>query len=401
MPLRPSHISARRALARRAAPALAAAAAVTVLLPRPAAAQAGGEALRYELRDADGPATQALTAGAEEATPLPDVSEDRTPEQVIQAEGLALRGSLEGTLTWESATLRMLGDAPVRDGPGGTLMQKWPEIRGEATYETVETSVRRGDRDGTIAGREAAHHVLEARLLRHGERRSHHYRITADLWVLEDLPFSWAPFGAHSTSLPAYDPRLRDAMKAELEELGLVARAVVVVDFELLSEGDTPGDPSNAGSKSVKAFEIANLERVPAPERPDAPLVDAGFPDRLQAAVMERPGAVCRGAAAGEAPAVVAEEVPEGGRDGIVSWLARMCEEQPLPLFHAILMEEVEAAGDWTPVCERAVLDEGSEAFARSVYPEAKAEAFLEMVPAEDRERFLARVRPACERQGG
>lgn len=399
MNIRPFLTPARRPLSRLVVPGMAALASIALLLPRPAAAQEG-EALRYELRDAEPPATQALTPGAEEEVPVPDVSGDRTPEQVIQGAGLALRGPLDEALTWESASLRMLDDAPASEGPGGMLVRAWPALRDEVTYETVEVSVRRGDRDETIAGREAAHHVLEARLLRHHERRSHHFRITADLWVLEDLPFSWVPFGAHSTSVAAYDPRLREAMAAELEALGLVARAVTLVDYELLSEGDTPGDPSNSGSKSVKAFEIAELTRVPAPERPDAPLVDAGFPDRLQAAVMDRPGEICRGAAAGEAPALVEEEVPEGHRAGVVSWVAEMCEGQPHRLFFGILMEEAEAAGDWTPICDRAVLDEGPEAFARSVFSGEKAGAFLELVPAEDQARFLAQVRPACEREG-
>lgn len=380
------------------APALAAAA-VILLLPRAAAAQA--EAVRYELRYAAPSATQALTFGAQEEMPVPDVSGDRTPEQVVQDGGLALRGPLDGTLTWKSANLRMLAGAPVRDGPAGTLVRNWPEVRGEVTYETVEASVRRGARDDTIAGREAAHHVLEARLLRHHERRSHHYRITAHLWVLEDLPFSWAPFGANSNSLPGYDPRLREAMAAELEELGLVARAVTRVDHELLSEGDTAGDPSTGGSRTARAFEIADLARVPAPERPDAPVVHADFPGRLEAALLDRPGEICRGAAAGEAPALVEEEVSEGHRAGIVSWLAEICEEQPHGLFFALLVQEARAAGDWTPICERAVLDEGPRAFARSVYAEEKARAFPELVPEEVQEQFVARVRSICESGGG
>lgn len=371
------------------------------LAPEPTSAQEAGQALRYELREAEPPASRVLTPGAEQEIRVPDVGEDRTPEQVVQGSGVTLRGPAGRPLTWDSATLRMVDGAPVAEGPGGTLVKRWPEPRGEYSYGAVRAEARRGERDATVAGREAAHWVLEAELVRDHPERTHRYRITSHLWILEELPFSWAPFGAHTTSVPAYDPRLREAMTAELEGLGLVARAVTVVEFELVPAGGTAGERRSAGSTSVRAFEIAALERGPAPGGPPGPVVDAAFPTALEAAVMGRPAATCAAADAGEAPAVVREHVPESHRPAVVDWLAGMCREQAAGLFSEMLAAEVEEAGSWAPVCGGAVFGEGPEAFARSVYSEENAGAFLEMLSAGEQRQVMDRIRPACERSGG
>lgn len=365
-----------------------------------AAAQETGEALRYELRTADGPATQALTPGATEEPDVPDVSADRTPTEVIQAPGVTLVGPLGEELTWESSHLRMVDNAPVREGPGGTLVERWPEPRGEVTYGPVMVQTRRGGRDAAVAGREATHYVLEAELLRRHPGRDHHYRITSELWVLEDLPFTWAPFGTGSTSLPSYDPRLREAMERELERLGLVARAVTTVDFELLDDEDTPGDPSNAGSTSVKAFEIANITRVPAPERPAAPVLSGGFVDRLERAMMTDPAGTCARATAGEMLEVVREGVPSSHREAVLSQVATGCEKAPGELFLGVLEARVEEEGEWGPLCAGITFDEGSEAFARSAFPDGEtADGFLRMLSEVEQREMMAMIEPVCERE--
>lgn len=387
---------ARSALALTAAVLGAAALAA----PPSATAQEAGEALRYELRTADGPATRALTPGAAEEPAVPDVSADRTPTEVIQAPGVTLVGPLGEELTWESAHLRLVDNTPVRDGPGGTLVGSWPDPGDDVSYGPVVVEVRRGDRDAAVAGREATHYVLEAELLRRQPGRDHHYRITSELWVLEDLPFTWAPFGRYTTSLPSYDPRLREAMEKELERLGLVARAVTTVDFELLDEDDTPGDPSNAGSTSVKAFEISNLTRAPAPERPAGPVVAAEFMDRLGRAVMADPAGTCARATAGEMLEVIREGVPSSHREAVLSEVAARCERDAADLYTEVLLARVEEAGEWGPLCAEVTFGEGPEAFARSAFrDEATSEGFLRMVSETEQEELMATIEAACEEE--
>lgn len=362
-----------------------------------AAAAQEGEAYRYELRNAGGPAVQALTEGAEEKPPVPDVSGDRTPQQVLQGPGITLVGPLGEELTWESAQTRLMDNARVMSGgAGGTLIKSWPELRVEVDYETLRVDVRRGNDDATVAGRDAKHYVMEAELLRrHPEgRKDQRFLITSQLWVLEDLPFSWAPFGVLSDALPSYDSRLRAAMEEELAELGLVARAVTTVGFEVLGPDDAPGDPSNGGSTQVKAFEIANISRTSAPVGPDAPVVTKAFTRRLERALTQRPAEMCGQLVAGEIPDVIRKGIPEADRAGVVSSLAAHCEEDPSGLFFGLL--EPIYTEDPEAFCQAVSSAEDPDALARAIFTDVQARGFDEMLSPEEKEEFAAKVRPAC-----
>ncbi|MFW5946874.1 MAG: hypothetical protein ACOCUW_00165, partial [Gemmatimonadota bacterium] len=190
-------------------------------------------------------------------------SGDRVPLRVVQGPEVTWVVPEGGPLTLASAVAVLRDNAPVVAGPGSLLVRGW-ERAPAAAYDTLSVELIRGVRDRPLAGRTADHYVLRALVERRdspgGLPRRH--RVTADFWILSDVPFTWAPFAA-SGWLPRRFPHLREELEPRLSELGLVGRAEIRVEESLLLGGQPLG-----GDREAAAFEVSDLRRMEAPPVP-------------------------------------------------------------------------------------------------------------------------------------
>lgn len=370
--------------------------------PAPAAAQEAAQAYSYEVRFLEDPEMELPDGDGEETLGVPDFSADRSPRRVVQGSRVALLGSLGEELTWETARRKMLDNMPVRPAGGAldglAIAKMWQPPVVEPAYDELSVDVRRGDHDETIAGRQASHYVLEAELRRTVHRRGQHYLITAHLWVLEDLPFSWIAFGTGSDDLPSHDRELRGALEEELTDLGLVARALTEVRFRLV-----PVDDARPSTWSVekRGFEIANLAAAEAPAGPSLPVVTRDYTTRMMETIMARPGEFCGAVSEGQAPEAITDGAPEAlDQDQVVARLAGLCQEQTVGLFFGILeegLEDPEASEEnFEALCRAVSAAESPDALAEALFTDEQARGFREMLTAGEKEQFVAKIRPAC-----
>lgn len=314
------------------------------------------------------------------------IGEDRTPLRVVQGAELTWVVPEGDSLTLEDAVLILSRNAPVRPGSGPVLVRGWDPAPA-ARYDTFDMALQRGDRDRSVAGRAAHHYRLQAVTRRAmGGDPDQHYEFTADLWIIPDVPHSWAPFGYGTRSLPRVVPRLRDRLDARLSELGLVGRAVIRTRYTMLRDGERDG------SRRVDAFEISALERAETPPAP-GPVVDRSVVEAIEERLTTRPSAVCAAVTTGEAPEALVGDVPA---DAVAAMLADLNDKCSSPeLYFAML--EGRLRSDPDPVCAAAASAPDARGLAEAVFTEAQRSAFLELMDEGDRTRFHAELRRYCE----
>lgn len=235
--------------------------------------------------------------------------------RVIHAPRLTWVVDAGRTPSLASARLFLDGHEAVTPGPGSLLLRGWEPDPGSIRVVGLERV--RGDRDRTVAGRRAEHHTVRATLEGEtpfaGRRR---FTVTAHVWTLPGLPFSWAPFTADRAGLPWRFPALRDPLRRHLEPLGLAARAVVEV-----TEAPASGDPA---PPEVTGFEIADLGRTGAPPVPGV-VVDRELADALRRLAERRPRQVCAAARDGDLPGVIEARVDLDVRSSLLGFLEGHC----------------------------------------------------------------------------
>lgn len=254
--------------------------------------------------------------------------ETRPPLRVIHGPEVTWLLADGRSATLESARLLLHGNAPVTHGPGSLLVRGWPESASDGP-DSVSFELVRGDQDREVAGRMAIHYYLLARVIRrewvpaavdglerHPERR---YRVTAELWLIPGLPFTWAPFASRPESLPALLPGLRDDVEKRLEDLGMVARAVTRISLE--PSGDNGGHP---GDERLSGFEVSNIQPTRALPAP-GPIVERATADALVRLLRDHRRTVCASASHGDLPAVMESRVPPESRPALLGYARSRC----------------------------------------------------------------------------
>lgn len=343
-------------------------------------------AYTYLVRDAE----TAYGTGEPEAVSDADFAEDRMPMRVVQGPELAwlYRADFDRPETLGEAALVLHRNTRVEE-LGPVLVRGW--VDGPAgSYDSVVVRLRRGGDDRQVAGRSAEHYELEAYIerTRPPAGRAERFRVESDVWVLPEVPFSWAPFGFGTQALPAMLPKLRKELEQRLDELGLVGRAINRVDYTLLQDGQEAG-----GSQQVIGFEIADLERaevIPAP----GPMVERGFWTALEQAMLERTGEVCVAAVEGELPADLGPALGEATRSAVLAFVAEGCRSPEV--YFGLLEEQFEA--DPEGVCRKVLEAESAGDLAERVFSESQRSAYMELVDPDARAAFFQELTGYCQR---
>ena len=319
-----------------------------------------------------------------------DFAADRNPLQVIQGPEWTWVVPEGEAPTRETAVMILHRNVPVEPGIADLMVRGWRPAR-VAGYDTFSVRLVRGDRDREVAGRTAHHYRLRSVIERTGslDGSDQRYAYEADLWVLPDLPHSWAPFGFATHSLPALAPRLRDSLDVRLSELGLVGRAVIHMDFATLGDGAEAG-----GSEQTTAFQISDIEPTDPPPAP-GPAVDRSVMERMETRLLEDPGTTCGAAAEGEIARDIGEVDPEA-RPAILATINDGCGSPEL--YFGMLEDRLEEDPD--ALCSRIRTAEDPEALAEAVFTEVQREAFMEFVPEAKRIGFHGELKRYCRGRG-
>ena len=347
--------------------------------PVPTAAQAGWS---YTVRDADATRTR---PGAEAADL--DVATDRNPMHVVQGPEFTWVVPEGRALTRENAAMILYDNVPVNAGTGDLLVRGWRPVR-VARHDSFSVTLGRGDDDREVAGRAADHYVLRAHVDRIGsvDGTRQRYDVVAELWILPDLPHSWAPFGVGTWSLPAQMPRLRDVLDPRLAELGLVGRAVIRLD---LGVGDADGSPSTTSTRA-SVFEVFDLTRTERPPVP-GPVIDRTVLTSVEETLMRSPAGLCRSIAHGELPSSIhiAHEPARGPLEAHVNAACGSPE-----LYFAMIEDELEA--DPGALCRKVDGAGNPRELAEAIFNEAQRTAFLQVLPPTERTGFHAELQRFC-----
>lgn len=177
--------------------------------------------------------------------------------------------------------LSVLFDPAADFGPGYRKESQYGS--GNAAVDSLQLELTEGAGDERIAGHDARHHVLTARLWwRHVAEDGTETAVvdsgTADLWFAPDLPFSWLPLGVHparpglALPLSFWWPEVAAAAVVRygprFEDLGLPLRA------RTRDESRPDENPASQiqlmGSElqsSVLVSDVREVDEAPDPER--------------------------------------------------------------------------------------------------------------------------------------
>lgn len=340
------------------------------------------DALTYLIRDVDG---GYRVGGA--APDSFDFSADRDPLRVVQGPDITWVVHNGDHLTRENAVMILSRNVPVQPGPGGVVVRGWRPAHVEH-YDSFFVSLTRGDRDQKVAGHTAHHYRLHSHIERTGEMGGpQRYDYDADLWVLPDLPHSWAPFGFGTQSLPALVPRLRDSLDVRLSQLGLVGRAVIHLDFAMIRDGQDAG-----GSEQTTAFEISGIQTTDAPPSPGA-VVDRSILASLQDRILAHPATLCLAANQDRLPDAL-DAVSEAAKPAVLATIAQGCASPEL--YFQMLEERFKS--DREATCRTIQTADDPAAMAEAIFTDEQRTAFMDFVSEADRIAFKGELERYCER---
>ncbi|KAA3638133.1 MAG: hypothetical protein DWP95_13290 [Proteobacteria bacterium] len=201
----------------------------------------------------------------------------------------------------------------------------WEEYGDKITYGNFNVKVEPGEEKREIAGGMAQHYVLTADYTRQLQRDpvDVRYQLSADLWILTDKPFSFAPF--HTAG--AYeDPRFDAALVAELSELGMVARcdtrhSSVVVD----------ANGQEIGSKHEGTWTtwIVDLKTAEVPVL-NMPVGDQKTLKVLQNEFRKQADDTCKAVMAGATPGFIQQNLNSEQQAAVVTDLLQSCKHQTM-----------------------------------------------------------------------
>lgn len=206
------------------------------------------------------------------------------------------------------------------DGRPASQEQGWHGPGYDIYYDSFATDFKRGDDDRLIDGHQAEHYIFTAQHISwaEGDPRKEHSDATYDLWVLPDVPFSWATLRALNP-----DERVAVAMAENLADLGLVARMDKKrTRFVALSD-----DEKTPVQHFANVAWISDLEPA-TPPTIDLPIVDAAAIDTLEADFRKDQETFCKTLLSGDTPASVSELLDDKAQDAFVNAIRPGCEKR-------------------------------------------------------------------------
>lgn len=286
------------------------------LVAAPAAAQS--DAYRYAVSYVQGGDTTAAEAvQGLEYTMLAAPGDGATPDNAWYYMGPALDHQVREAepdavglvhFPWPH-TRSQSGDTLVTD-QGDTLV-----------YQRFDVRLEPGDEERPVAGRTARRYDLHASIVKTlvGASRTDSLSVEGTYWVLEDVPFTWAPFAIYgTTALPAMDPRLRDVLREKLDGAGLPGRMKTRIVYEVRR----PSGPG--GSTQERETWIGELTPATPPPAPSGLVVSQDFLDELDTRMKEGPGPFCASMQKGT-PDFVARELEPAAADSFMARLKELC----------------------------------------------------------------------------
>jgi hypothetical protein len=341
----------------------------------------------YLVRDVDGGYRVGGSAPDSVAPDSFDFSADRDPLRVVQSPEFTWVVHDGDDLTRDNAVMILSRNVPVRPGAGDVVVRGWRPAR-VAHYDSFSVSFTRGDQDREVAGHTAHHYHLRSHIERTGEMGGpQRYDYDADLWVIPDMPHSWAPFGFGTQSLPALAPRLRDSLDVRLAELGLVGRAVIHLDFAMLRNGEDAG-----GSRQTTAFEVSWIQSADSPPTP-GPVVDRSVMTSLQDRILAHPATMCMAADQDRLPEGL-EGVSQAAKPAVLATIARGCASPEL--YFQMIEERLKT--DTEATCRDIQAADDPAAMARAIFTDEQSQAFMDFVSDADRIRFKGELERYCRR---
>lgn len=196
----------------------------------------------------------------------------------------------------------------------------WKSYGDTVNYRTFKVSVKRGDGNREVAGFPAKHYVLNADIVERteGDSADSHTKISSDLWVLEDKPFSWAPY---STPGIYGDPRLQVAVYEKLSKLGMVVRAETTYSRQAQDEnGKALAQPYNGTFLTW----VSDLEPAQVPVA-NPPKSDRDTLKALRKAFREDPQGYCKTVLNGGTPDFVAQRLGADQQRAFLEALGGQC----------------------------------------------------------------------------
>jgi len=201
----------------------------------------------------------------------------------------------------------------------------WQEFGYKLVYLDFNVKVERGEGERELAGGMAQHYVLTAdyNSKRDSEPGSSRYQIHADLWILADKPFSFAPF--HTPGFYG-DPRFGAAIVAELSELGMVVRSDARYSRVTI---DRNGNETNSNNKGTWTTWIDNLKPAVVPVV-DLPLGDEATLQVLQDEFRKQPDETCQTVIGGTTPGFIQQNLNSDQQAVVVKDLLQSCKRQAM-----------------------------------------------------------------------
>lgn len=282
----------------------------------------------------------------------------------------------EHTLIWRgTASGRNVDDASFALGerrmglyvphwqPGKSAWETtgWNDYGHELTYSSFSVKVERAEGEREISGGVAQHYVLTADYTRHrgSDPSSERKRMHADLWILADKPFSWAPFHASG----GYDdPRFGAALTARLDELGMVVRSDARYSSVAVDDG---GNEVGTKHEDTWTTWIVGLEPAEVPVL-NVPVADHDTIEALQDGFRKHQAEACEAVMAGATPDFIKRTLNAEQQPSVVTDLRRSCKHHVMQAFNRNLKENPQSvcsgilAGK-TPDVVRQALDEDEQ----------------------------------------
>lgn len=192
-------------------------------------------------------------------------------------------------------------------------------------YQTFDAEIVKGDQaDREIAGDQAQHYTLQAKVVFDSERNAAvvQEQFEGDLWIHPDKPYSPAVF----TLFNAYeDPRLNTFFNEALSQLGMVVRAEMVFNQQAIGIED---DDSIRNEPRIE-YLLSYVENLKAEEVAvfNPPVVSSEQLTLVQQKFREDETQACEQLTAGTTPSYFHEYLDEAQLEAVLPELAVMCEE--------------------------------------------------------------------------
>lgn len=204
----------------------------------------------------------------------------------------------------------------------------WEEYGDQLSYSNFSVNVERIEGEREIAGGMAQHYVLTADYTRQLERDpvDVRHQLSADLWILTDKPFSFAPFhtaGAYS------DPRFGAAVVAELSKLGMVVRSDA--RYSSVAADDNGEEIGNKHEGTWMTW-IVGLKSAEAPVL-NMPLGDLETLNLLQDAFRNQPDETCTAVLASETPNFIKQNLNSQQQAAVIKDLNHSCKSHAVRAF--------------------------------------------------------------------